>query len=264
MQLKLPSQLWGTPCCLFLQLCLVSWGVTSEVAFPLPSDVYLGRKTAVAIREWDKFAFSHYQEAIDIKAEMWYLLRVHIKVSFLNTFAKYFFLLSLSPEFFHRRKTASPQSFSQYSQSIYTLLIKQTDTLPESVFFMLLGTMGASLVLWSCCSSSCQYPSAEILGFFPSFEQSPEMTGSKDKIFLFIPPCTLMRNLSVLVFDAAALCDSAPSIVIMAVVQELMLYCSKSCSVSLLTRFLLHQGKTIMKGQRLHQQLGETLLSVSP
>lgn len=30
-------------------------GVRSEVLFPLPSAVYLGYKTAFAVRKWDKF-----------------------------------------------------------------------------------------------------------------------------------------------------------------------------------------------------------------
>lgn len=51
-----------------------------------------------------------------------------------------------------------------------------------------------------------------------------------------------MRNLSILVFIEDTLCDSAIGFVIMAVVQETMLYCSRSCIVSLCTQFLLHQG----------------------
>lgn len=64
------------------------------------------------------------------------------------------------------------------------------------------------------------------------------MTGSKVRFF----PASPMRNLSILGFVADTLCGSATGVVIMAVVQEMMLYCGRSCRVSLCTQFLLHQG----------------------
>lgn len=51
-----------------------------------------------------------------------------------------------------------------------------------------------------------------------------------------------MTNLSILAFVADTLCSSAAGIVIVAVVQEMMLYCGRSCRGSLCTQFLLHQG----------------------
>lgn len=51
------------------------------------------------------------------------------------------------------------------------------------------------------------------------------MTGSKVRFF----PASPMRNLSILGFVTDTLCGSATGVVIMAVVQEMMLYCGRSC-----------------------------------
>jgi len=65
---------------------------------------------------------------------------------------------------------------------------------------------------------------------------------------------------TILGFFADALCGSTPGIVVMAVMQELMLYCGGSCRVSLCTQFLSRERPegTCRKepnGEKLNEQM---------
>lgn len=154
---------------LIFQICLV---------FPLLSAVYLGCKIVFAVREWNKFAISHQQEAISHKAEMRYLLcqnSMQVKISFLIALAKYDLLLPcfslLQCCFFPQKGLILPVCFIPCSRQ--RLSANSVDRYSSCVCLHVPGHCGSFLGSSLLLQQQPFVPSAEELGFFTQLRTEP-------------------------------------------------------------------------------------------